>query len=389
MIRRLLTIAHSYVLGVNRRLAHELARQGDGQWEVTAVAPDRFVGQNDIRPLAFERIDGEPVEVRILKARLTGRVHLFHYERKLRSILREGWDLVHAWEEPYITAGLQISRGLSRGVPLVFRTAQSLNKRYPPPFNWIERYSVGRMSGWICSGTLVETNLLRRPGYADRPHLLAPLGVDLALFRPDPAAGRAIRRALGWTDGGPPVIGYLGRFVPEKGLGMLMRSLDGMRMPWRAVFVGDGPMRTSMQQWAAAHGDRVRICTDVRHDEVPPYVNAMDLLVAPSLTTPRWREQFGRMLIEAMACGVPVVGSDSGEIPHVIDRAGLVVREGDAAAWTGALETLLESPDRRRELGRAGLSRAVERYAWPVIARQTLSFFDSILASRSKPVDDE
>ena len=73
--------------------------------------------------------------------------------------------------------------------------------------------------------------------------------------------------------------------------------------------------------------------------EVPAVLRALDVLVLPSLTTPSWKEQFGRVLQEAMACAIPVVGSDSGEIPHVIGDAGLVTPEGDAAAlrrrWSG------------------------------------------------------
>ena len=86
----------------------------------------------------------------------------------------------------------------------------------------------------------------------------------------------------------------------------------------------------------------------------------MDVLCAPSQTTARWREQFGRMLIEAMACGVPVVASRSGEIPHVVGDAGLLVDEADVAAWTAALDRLLADAALRRDSRRAA-SRARTR----------------------------
>src|SRR5207248_3079132 len=108
-------------------------------------------------------------------------------------------------------------------------------------------------------------------------------------------------------------------------------------------------------QWARRHGKRVRVVTGVRHADVPRYLNAMDILCAPSQTTPHWREQFGRMLVEAFACGVPVIGSDSGEIPYVIDKSGLIVAETDEPAWRKALTELVESPTRRRELVARGL----------------------------------
>jgi glycosyltransferase involved in cell wall biosynthesis len=109
----------------------------------------------------------------------------------------------------------------------------------------------------------------------------------------------------------------------------------------------------------------------------------MDVLAAPSLTTPGWREQFGRMLVEAFACGVPVIGSDSGEIPYVIGDAGVVVREGDVAAWAHALAMLLESPGRRAELSLRGLDQARTHYAWPVVARRYVQFFDEIVQQRA------
>jgi glycosyltransferase involved in cell wall biosynthesis len=205
------------------------------------------------------------------------------------------------------------------------------------------------------------------------------MGVDTNHFTPDSEASRAMRRSLGWEEAGPPVVGYLGRFVPEKGVPLLMRTLDGLRPPWRALFVGAGPLEPALREWARTRPDRVRILTGVKHDDVPRYLNAMDILCAPSQTTPGWREQFGRMLVEAFACGVPVVGSDSGEIPHTIGPAGVVVGENDEPGWGRALTELLENPARRTELSTLGRERACTEYAWPVVAQQHLDFFEKIL----------
>ena len=87
------------------------------------------------------------------------------------------------------------------------------------------------------------------------------------------------------------------------------------------------------------------------------------------------------MLIEAFACGVPVLASDSGEIPYVVGDAGAVAAERDEAAWRGALGALLESPARRAELAARGRARAAEHFAWPVVARRHLEFFDELLAA--------
>jgi glycosyltransferase involved in cell wall biosynthesis len=376
--RRLLSIAHSYVVSLNRRLAHELVRAGGGSWEVTAVAPTFFHGGNDLRPITLEPQAGEPCRLVPVPAYLTRKVHLFFYGSQLRSLLAGPADLVHCWEEPYILAGGQVAGWTPRRTPLVFWTAQSLSKRYPPPFGLIERYCLDRCAGWMACGQSIVDTLVPR-GYGARPYRIMPLGVDVRHFQPDADARRAVRRTLGWAEEGPPVVGYLGRFVPEKGVELLMRVLDRTAAPWRALFVGAGPLEPAVRAWAARHGERVRVCTGVKHDAVPQYLNAMDVLCAPSQTVPHWREQFGRMLVEGFACGLVVVGSDSGEIPHVIDRCGMVVGEKDEAGWARALAELLESPQRRRELARLGLERARSEYAWPVIARRHLGFFEEIL----------
>jgi len=112
---------------------------------------------------------------------------------------------------------------------------------------------------------------------------------------------------------------------------------------------------------------------------VPACLNAIDLLCAPSQTTPRWREQFGRMVVEAFACGVPVIVSDSGELPFVVGEAGVIAGECDEDAWVRAIAELIGNPAARAELSRKGIERAHSAYAWPVVARNHLEFFSELL----------
>ncbi|MEO6808305.1 MAG: glycosyltransferase family 4 protein [Isosphaeraceae bacterium] len=377
--RRLLSIAHSYSVGLNRRLAHEMARVGAGRWEVTAAAPNFL--QGDLRPIPLVVEPDEPCRVVGVPARWTKRVHIMLYSRRLRQLLKdEPWDLVHCWEEPYILAGGQVARWTPQQTPLVYYTCQNIAKRYPPPFSMIERRSLERCSAWIAMGqTVAEAQIGRGVGYERRAHRVITPGVDLNHFRPRPEGRVKVCQILGWSDPGPPVVGYLGRFVPEKGIDLIMRSLDAIDSPWRALFVGTGPMEGALRLWAERHDGRVKVATDVRHDQVSNFLNAMDLLAAPSQTKEAWREQFGRMLIEAFACGVPVVASDSGEIPHVVANAGLIVGEHDDDGWRETLAALIDSPERRAELRARGLDRVRAEFAWPVIARRHLDFFEELL----------
>jgi phosphatidyl-myo-inositol dimannoside synthase len=368
---RLLTLGHSYVVGGNRALARSLAEAGGDRWEVTCAAPERFpgdLGPVELRPEAGERV----VPLGVHGAR---RIHTMLYGRGLGRLLADGWDVVHCWEEPFVASAAQVAAWTPPRSRLVFATFQNLPRRYPPPFRWTEGFAMRRAAGWIAFGRTVADALRDRPGYAVRPHRVIGPGIDTVRFTPDPDAGRRVRASLGWGGGGPPVVGFVGRFAPEKGFETLLRALDGANAPWRALIVGGGAGEPLLRRWAAGHGDRVRVVVGVEHRRVPDFLNAMDLLCAPSRTTPRWKEQFGRVLGEAMACAVPVVASDSGEIPHVLDGAGVLLPEDDAAAWRGQLESLLADPGRRQRLGERGRSRAEAELSLPVAARAHLRFF--------------
>ena len=350
--------------------------QGRGRWEVTALSPARLPG--DLREVALEPIADEACTTHSVQVRLGRSAHLRRYERRLRTLLAGPWDVVHIWEEPYVAACAQVAAAAPPSARVVPATFQNIVKKYPPPLSLFERRVMGRAAGWIAFGETVHEAHAAKPLYAARPSRVIAPGVDVNRFRPDSAARVSARTRLGWTDD-VPVVGFLGRFVPEKGVDVLMRALERAGRPWRALFVGGGPMVTGLSTFAAAHPGRVTVLTDIVHDQVPEYLNVMDLLCAPSQTTGRWREQFGRMLIEAMACGVPVLASRSGEIPHVVSDSGLLVDEADVAQWTEAIDRLLGDTELRRDLSSRGLARARETYAWPVVARAHLAFFEELL----------
>lgn len=374
--RRLLTIGHSYCVAVNRRLAHEMAREGGEDWEVTAVAPEFFHG--DLRSIRTERIPDELCQLETVPAFLSSRIHFFFYGRKLREILSRPWDVVHCWEEPYIVAGGQIAWWTPPKTPLIFWTGQTIRKNYPIPFAAIERYCVSRCAGWTARGENGVAALLPR-GYESKPHRVMPLGVDVEMFHPDRGVGERVRAQLGWSSAGAPVVGFMGRFVEEKGIRTLTTAFDRVTTPWRALIVGGGPLEGFLRNWSARYGDRVRIVTGIPHERVPDYLNAMDLMCAPSETALNWREVFGRMIVEAFACGVPVIGSNSGEIPRVIGDAGRIVSERLPGELAGAIGSLLENPAQRREFALRGLERVRTTYTWSIVARRHLGFFQELL----------
>ncbi len=352
---RIATIGHSYVVSLNRAVMDRVARHPG--IDLTVVAPEWYRG--DFGPLSLQNSRDAPYQLTATRVGLSRHVHVFRYRDLSRQLAGQRFDILHAWEEPYILAGYQLARfARTTRTRFVFQTCQNLAKNYPWPFAAFERFCVENAAGWTGIGHQVQ-QVQRGRGYPE-PSAVVPLGIDETRFRPDPATGVAVRRRLGLSG---PVVGFVGRLTPEKGLDVLTAALDTVSPPWSLLVLGGGPQKETLLRWAEARGieDRVRIEL-VGHEEVPAFLQAIDVLVAPSLTRPNWCEQFGRMIVEAFACGIPVIGSDSGEIPFVIGDAGIVVPEGRADALAEALNGLLQSPERRRQLALAGEERCQAHY---------------------------
>ena len=190
-----------------------------------------------------------------------------------------------------------------------------------------------------------------------------PPHVDLARFTPEaPAAGDPAH--------GRMRIGFAGRFVELKGVGTLLRAAASLPFEFTVSLIGEGPAKA---RWQAQAKDlqidgRIAWIPAVPRLEMPRHIRAMDVIVLPSWTGKRWKEQFGRILIEAMACGVPVIGSDSGEIPRVIGDAGLIFHERDAGELCDRLLKIHDDPSLREQLIRAGRERAAAHFSVEAVA---------------------
>jgi glycosyltransferase involved in cell wall biosynthesis len=106
----------------------------------------------------------------------------------------------------------------------------------------------------------------------------------------------------------------------------------------------------------------------------------LDIFVLPSRTTKTWKEQFGRVLIEAMACETAVVGSSSGEIPHVIGDAGLIFEQGNVQHLREQITRLISRPSDRRRLGQTGRLRVLNQYSMGHVAEKTVALYERMLA---------
>lgn len=355
---------------------------------------ERHVAVRSIMPERWGREEPEPspdgvVEPRRVAARLTGHNHLHHYVRPGRWLTDPRPDLVHVDEEPYSLVTLQLARLCRRHrIPFLFFAWQNVERRMPPPFGTV-RQAVFRSADGGIGGTRRAAELLRGAGF-DRPIAVIPqFGVDPGRFRPDPAARRATRARFRLPDDAF-VVGYGGRLVPEKGVSILLEAFADMAVGERhdgrshLLYLGDGPERDRLRTAAGHAGvaDHVHLPGGIPSLDMPAHLAALDALVLPTVGTRSWAEQFGRILVEAMASGVPVVGTRNGEIADVVGDAGLLIPPGEPHAIGAALAELRDDGDLRSRLAEAGLQRARVRFTHACVARATVTFYRELVATR-------
>ncbi len=362
-------ISKACVVGIYQTKLEALARLPN--MELTVVVPPSW--RDERGTLYLERAHTEGYHLVETPIAFNGHFHLHFYPRLGALLRRFRSHIVHIDEEPYNLATFQATRLAQRlGARTVFFTWQNLHRRYPPPFRWMEAYNL-RHADHALAGNREAEAVLRAKGYAGPVAIVPQFGVDSAFFAPAESGATATF-----------VIGYVGRLVEEKGVDTLLRAVAGLdaRRDWRLDFIGSGPLQEPLQRLAAelGIGDRVRFEGWVASAEMPTRLRALDTLAVPSLTRPNWKEQFGRVLIEGMACGVPVVGSDSGEIPHVIGDAGLIFPEGNVQALRDRLSHLMADAHLRTELAVRGRARVLAHYTQARIAKATYAVYRHLLA---------
>jgi glycosyltransferase involved in cell wall biosynthesis len=161
------------------------------------------------------------------------------------------------------------------------------------------------------------------------------------------------------------VVGFAGRIVEEKGWRVLVRALAELPPEFKLAIAGDGPDLAELQ--AALEG-RCHDAGLLPKEELWRFYAALDCLVVPSLTTPRWKEQLGGTLLDGLAMGVPVVASASGGLPDALGDAGILVPEADAAALADALRRLRDDPALGARLAAVGRERFRREFAVPAYA---------------------
>lgn len=363
---RVLMISKACVVGAYQRKIEELAKFED--IELALIVPPYWLEKG--RKIPLERLYTSGYELLVLPMALNGHFHLHFYPGLRKEVERFKPDIIHIDEEPYNLATFQAMRSAKKvGAQALFFTWQNLLRRYPPPFSWMERYNLNN-AAYAIAGNQEGKEVLRAKGYRGGVAVIPQFGVDPEVYKPN---GHEKRERVF-------CIGYIGRLVEEKGVDLLLRALSDLPGEWRLRILGSGPQKGRLESLVQELGliGRVAFDSPIPSPGMPDYYRGLDLLVLPSRTRSNWKEQFGRVLIEAMATGVPVVGSDSGEIPHVIGDAGLIFPEDDALAFREAIEEIMGDERLRQRLAQAGRERVLERYTQAQLALETYQVYQEM-----------
>jgi glycosyltransferase involved in cell wall biosynthesis len=371
---KVLMVSKALVVGAYHAKLRALAEEGV---DLDLIIPHRWGKQLP------EISSAQSYRIHSLRCGFHGQNHVHVYIRLAATLDEIRPDLVHIDEESYSVVTYQMMRlAVKRRIPALFFAWQNIQKQYPPPFAWIEQYNHRHAVGAIV-GNSEAGEILTRKGFNKPIARIPQFGVDPNLFQKLDRS--ELRKRLFDQSDDSLIVGYVGRLVPEKGIGILIDAVGMLGPHVKLLIIGSGPERDVIRHHVRSIGldGRCVFLDHVASREIPDYLNCMDCLVLPSLTRSNWKEQFGRVLIEAMSCEVPVVGSSSGEIPRVIGDGGRVFPEGDENALAQCLREILDNPSVRTDVGRRGRQRVLDHFTQAQVAHETVEFYRRMLGASS------
>jgi len=378
---RILLISHTcQSRAEGQRKAEQLSRLDDVELKV--VVPKRFNHYGRWQRAEIpERAGFEFEALNVMWPWLGPAQNYLHWYPGLGKVIREFEpDIIDLWEEPWSLVSAQacwLRNRLRPTAKIVMESEQNIRKDFPPPFRWIEKYTIRNAN--IAVGRSNEViRVLQSKNYHGLARVVGN-AVDLSIFKP--LDRPACRKVLGLSGF---IAGYAGRLVERKGLMDMVEALAFLPEDVKMIFVGSGEFQPRL----AARVSELRKERQVHFlpgrplQELAEIMNAFDALLLPSWTVPTWKEQFGRVIIEAHACETPVIGSDSGAIPEVVRDGGMIFPERDPRALAGAILKMKEDEGRRREMGTNGRRQVEKNFTWEKVALQMREVYRAVQAPR-------
>ncbi|MDI6739179.1 MAG: glycosyltransferase [Candidatus Edwardsbacteria bacterium] len=369
-----LVVSHSYVVGVNQKKLELLAATPN--LSLALAVPRVWADMGQQIPLQ----KSQDPRYRIYGLDVCWHRHLYaHFYSPLelwRVLSRERPDMVYIEEEPQSFAALQtVGLAKAAGCRTVLLTWENLLRKFPLYKRALQQMVFHNLDG-VIGGTGEALETARSLGFTGPGFVNPQFGVDEEEFRPKDVA--SLRGSLGLSE--QFVIGFIARLLREKGILTLIEAAAKLEHDFRLLVVGKGPIENEARRQADRAGirDKVVWAGIIPHILLSDYMNLMDVFVLPSIPARDWKEQFGHVVIEAMACRVPVVGSDCGAIPELMGEGGLVFPAGEHVALADCLRKLHADRALRINLGNKGRQRAIREYSNATVANRLVGFLRAV-----------
>ena len=365
---KVVLLSKACVTRIYRSKLDEIVKHSDV--DLTVIVPPEW--KDERGQLPFEATETKGYDILVEPIAFNGSYHCHFYPRLRRRLYEIDPDVLHIDEEPYnFATGHTMWAARGHRCKTLFFSWQNINKHYPWPFSAIES-SVMRQVDAAIFGSISASKVFEDKGYRGISEVIPQFGVDTEVYRMQTNV-QQIGSSLN--------IGFVGRLVYEKGVDLLIHAMTRMPKDVRLNVYGSGPELSALLDLTESLQiqDRVLIAPWMASDKIPSLLHTFDVLVLPSRTTARWKEQFGRVLIEAMSSGVPVIGSSCGEIPYVIGDAGFVFDENDSFALAEALMRLYSDISLRSQFAQKGRKRVLTHFTQASVASRTVDLYKSLV----------
>lgn len=369
--KRILVVGFAYLVDVYQHKLYSLAKTGDV--EIGLLAPSTwFMPEWNKRLELKQGYPGYsllPVNVNFLNGIKGG--FLYPFLQTYRAIYSFKPDIIHVEQEVFSLSTFQMAvYSILFKLPMTLFCWENMPKSLGI-LRQLTKSIVLRNTKFIIAGNTDAKKLLQLWGYRGKIFVLPQFGVDIKLFHAEKLHYQRTQF----------VVGYIGRVVFEKGLKVLIEAVNVLIRQGHKIkllICGSGPDEEKIKEHARVSGmsDNITWIGRVEYNEVPSVLVNIDVLVLPSQSVPgKWKEQFGHVLIEAMAMGIPVIGSSSGAIPEVIGRNDLIFQEDKHMDLATIIKKIILDSHYYQELSKYGLDRVTQYYDDQVIAEKLISFW--------------
>lgn len=378
---KILYIWHAAVEKEYRKLLWKMREMGH---EVSLVTAYRWTESS--RDQRFQRLaEDSSLEVYPLFVMFRNHIRSFFFVnifRMIAIVMRIKPDVVYLKEEPYSIAAWQwvwVVRLFSPSSVIVIESDENLEGRHPFLYRWIEEYVLRHIHG-LASVPTAGLELYKRKGFRGKQFKTSYF-VNTEIFFP--LSGEKAREVFPEIRGDRFAVGYVGRITPEKGLDTVIEALGILKKRGVSCYlyllgkvVEEYKEKLSQLAMDCGVSEEVFFLNARPMDKLMYFYNAINALVLPSRSTSWWIEQFGRVIVEAQACGTPVVGSDSGEIPIVIGDERFVFPEGNAERLAGILERFVKGEYSKEGMSQHLVEQVKERFSLERVAENKIGIME-------------